>query len=153
MHERLQKVIKAGSTREANNAINNIIIFLEATVDRINNYVSLVIHDMTAIMAIITDINKFMPIKIDNRRDITQIYRMCQGVLALKDDVVPLLEDGKKIIERRDWARAVVGGPMLESSKPRPLLTDGSSLETFTTVQSVLEAPPQATRQLVDRLV
>jgi hypothetical protein len=153
VHERLQKAMEAGSTREANDAVDNITIFLEAAVDRINDYVSLVIHDMTAIMAMITDINKFMPIKIDNRRDITQMHRMCQGVLALKDDVVPLLEDGKKIIQRRGWAGAVVGGPMLESSKPRPLLTDGSSLETFTTVQSVLEAPPQATRQLVDRLV
>ncbi|PMD60244.1 uncharacterized protein K444DRAFT_399607 [Hyaloscypha bicolor E] len=153
VHERLQKAMEAGSTREANDAVDNITIFLEAAVDRINDYVSLVIHDMTAIMAMITDINKFMPIKIDNRRDITQMHRMCQGVRALKDDVVPLLEDGKKIIERRGWAGAVVGGPMLESSKPRPLLTDGSSLETFTTVQSVLEAPPQATRQLVDRLV
>jgi hypothetical protein len=153
VHERLQKAMEAGSTREANDAVDNITIFLEAAVDRINDYVSLVIHDMTAIMAMITDINKFMPIKIDNRRDITQMHRMCQGVLALKEDVVPLLEDGKKIIQRRGWAGAVVGGPMLESSKPRPLLTDGSSLETFTTVQSVLEAPPQATRQLVDRLV
>jgi hypothetical protein len=71
VHKRLQKAIKAGSMRKANDAIDNITIFLEAAVDRINDYVSLVIHNITAIMAMITDINKFMPIKIDNRRDIT----------------------------------------------------------------------------------
>jgi len=153
VHERLQKAMKAGSTREANNAVDNIITFLEAAVDQIEYYVSLIIHDMTAMKALIMDIMKFIPIKIDNMTDKTQMDRMCEGISALKDDVVPLLRDGKKISERKGWAGAVVGGPVLESSKPRPLLTAGSSLETFTAVQSVLEAPPQAIRQLVSRLV
>ena len=143
VHERLQKAMEAESTREANNAVDNIIIYLEAAIDRTNDYVSLMIHDMMAIMAIITDIKKFMPNKIDNRKDITQMTRMCKGIQALWNDVVPLLEDGKKIIERRGWAGGVVGGPMLESSKPRPLLTDDNSLEAFATVQSFLEAPLQ----------